>query len=163
MKKQFLRGSEIKKIAQDMQNKYSIELLNKKDKIEVVETEDITVLLKNDVPLLFKHKITEEDEIREEWIPTLKTTFSAEIKLKKITVDKGAIKFVLNGADIMRPGITQIEPGIEKNELILIIEELQNKPLALGIALYDSEEMKTKEQGKVIENIHCLNDKIWNF
>ncbi len=162
MKKQFLRGSEIKKIAQDMQNKYSVELLGKKDKVEIVETDEVCVLLKNDSSLLFKHKII-DGETKEEWFPTLKSVFSTEIKLKRITVDKGAIKFVLNGADIMRPGITNIESNIEKGELILIIEEAQEKPLALGIALYNSEEMKNQTQGKVIQNIHYLNDKIWNF
>ncbi|MCC7552358.1 RNA-binding protein [Candidatus Micrarchaeota archaeon] len=162
MKKQFLRGSEIKKIAQNMQDKYSVELLGKKDKVEVVETEDSCVLLKNDSSLLFKHKII-DGETKEEWFPTLKTVFSAEIKLNKITVDTGAIKFVLNGADIMRPGITNIESNIEKGELILIIEEVQKKPLALGIALYNSEDMKNQTQGKVIQSIHYLNDKIWNF
>ncbi|MFA5383003.1 MAG: DUF1947 domain-containing protein, partial [Candidatus Micrarchaeia archaeon] len=84
MKKQFLRGSEIKKIAQDMQDKYKVELLNKKDKIEIVETDEACVLLKNDVPLLFKYKsITAKGEIKEEWIPTLKTIFANEIKIKK--------------------------------------------------------------------------------
>ncbi len=163
MKKQFLRGSEIKKIAQETQNKYIIKLLDKKDKVEIVEKEGVVVLLKDDAPLLFKYKTKTNGEIKEEWIPTLKTIFSAEIKLKKITVDTGAIKFVLNGADIMRPGITQIEEEIQPEELILIVEEAQNKPLALGISLFNSEDMKNQTQGKVIKTIHYLNDKIWNF
>ena len=33
--------------------------------------------------------------------------------LKKIAVDMGAVKFVVSGADIMRPGIVEIEEGIE--------------------------------------------------
>ncbi|MFA5382904.1 MAG: PUA domain-containing protein, partial [Candidatus Micrarchaeia archaeon] len=63
----------------------------------------------------------------------------------------------------MRPGITQIEDNINQDELILIIEEVQNKPLALGIALFNSEDMKNQTQGKVIKTIHYLNDKIWGL
>jgi len=82
-------------------------------------------------------------------------------RLKKITVDMGAIKFVINGADIMRPGITEIEEGIAKDELVVIIDERNKKPLVVGIALYDSAEMKKITSGKVVKNIHYVGDEIW--
>ena len=73
----------------------------------------------------------------------------------------GAIKFVINGADIMRPGITEIEEGIAKDELVVIIDERNKKPLVVGIALYDSAEMKKITSGKVVKNIHYVGDEIW--
>ncbi len=83
--------------------------------------------------------------------------------LKKITVDMGAIKFVVKGADIMRPGIVEIETGIKKDDFIVIIDVTNKKPLAVGIALMDSKEMQATTSGKVIKNIHYLGDEIWKM
>ena len=73
----------------------------------------------------------------------------------------GAIKFVINGADIMRPGITEIEEGIVKGDFVVIADEKNKNPLAIGIALYDSGEMKKITSGKVVKNIHYVGDEIW--
>ena len=75
----------------------------------------------------------------------------------------GAVKFVASGADIMRPGITNIPEGIHKDEFICIIDINNKKPLAIGKALYSSEEMKDLMAGKCIENIHYIGDEIWKL
>ena len=75
----------------------------------------------------------------------------------------GAIKFVVNGADIMRPGITEIQDGIEKDKFVVVIDEKNKKPLAVGLALFNSQEMQTATSGKVIKNIHFVGDEIWGF
>ena len=98
-----------------------------------------------------------------EWIPTLKLILENPTLLKRITVDKGAVKFVINGADIMRPGIINIEDNIAEGEYITIIEETHSKPLAIGKALFNTEEMRAKSSGKVIDNLHYIGDTIWNF
>ncbi len=36
-----------------------------------------------------------------------------------------------NGADIMRPGITKIDPDIKKGDVIRIIEETKHRALAV--------------------------------
>lgn len=82
--------------------------------------------------------------------------------LKKITVDMGAVKFVVGGADVMRPGITKIDEGIEKGDFVLIIDEMHGKQLAVGISLLNSEDMKKEEKGKVVKTIHYVGDAIWN-
>jgi len=98
----------------------------------------------------------------EQLVPTLKLLQEQEV-LKKIVVDIGAIKFVINGADVMRPGIKEIEAGIKKNEFIVIIDEKNKKPLAVGIALFDTEELEQMNSGKAIKNIHYLGDEIWRI
>ena len=55
--------------------------------------------------------------------------------MKSIQVDKGAIKFVLNGADIMCQGLTS--PGgqindVKQDQIILIKAEGKEIPLAIG-------------------------------
>ena len=73
----------------------------------------------------------------------------------------GAVKFVVNGADVMRPGIVEIEEGIAKDEFVAVIDKNNKKPLAVGIALFSSEEMKGMNSGKVIKNIHYVGDELW--
>jgi len=146
MKKQQLRSKDIAdKVAQ---YKYEV---SKKDNIELYDNK-VIVINKESLFFFYKDKI----------LPTLKFLLKSEC-LKKITVDMGAIKFVTNGADIMRPGITNIEPNIEKDEPIVIIDETHKKPLAVGIALHNSEEMQKINSGKVIKNIHYVGDEIWKI
>ena len=127
--------------------------LSKKDQVVLLEDE-LKIIIVNKIPSFFYYN----DKI----VPTLKYLQNNSV-LKKITVDMGAIKFVVNGADVMRPGITEIEDGIKENEFIVIIDTDNKKPLAVGIALFNSEEMQTKDSGKVIKNIHYVGDEIWKI
>ena len=61
----------------------------------------------------------------------------------------GAVKFVVSGADIMRPGITDIDEDIHEGEIIVIIDENNKKPLAVGKALLSATEMKEQEKGNL--------------
>ena len=72
-----------------------------------------------------------------------------------------AVKFIANGADVMRPGIKEFD-NFKKNQIIIIVDETHQKPLAIGEALVSSEEMKSLDSGKVIKNLHHVGDKIWN-
>jgi PUA domain protein len=82
--------------------------------------------------------------------------------LPKIVVDMGAIPHVANGAQIMRPGIRQIEGQFNKDDLVTILDEKHRKVIALGIAEIDSETMRTMTKGRVITNIHYVGDSLWN-
>jgi len=125
--------------------------LNKKDQVILADNK---IILINDYPSFFYY----EDKI----VPTLKYLQTNDY-LKKITVDMGAIKFIINGADIMRPGITEIEDKINQDDFVVVIDTNNHKPLAVCIALLDSEEMRKTESGKVLKNIHYVGDEIWNF
>jgi len=126
----------------------------KKDVYEDVKTKEQRMLLINRKPSFFY--------LDDKAIPTLHLLTEAKI-LKTVTVDKGAIKFVVNGADIMRAGIVDIDPTIDKDELIAVKEETHGKELAVGMALYSGEDMDKMTSGKVVKNIHFIGDKIYNF
>lgn len=128
--------------------------LNKKDQVELREEKNYKIIFLNKQPFLFYYG--------KQILPTLKYLQNHEI-LRKITVDMGAIKYIINGADIMRPGIKKIEPGLKENEFVVIIDENNQKPLAVGKALFSSEEMEIKTSGKVIKNIHYVGDKLWRI
>src|SRR3989338_1707366 len=143
MKRTQLRSEEF---AQEVSNaNYQLEI-TKKDQIELQEDEQKIIYL-NQKPAFFYQQ--------NKLIPTLKILLEKPL-LKKITVDMGAIPFIIKGADIMRPGIKIIDPQIIKDEPLVIIDEKHQKPLAIGLALYNATEMQTLTTGKVIKNIHYI-------
>ena len=81
---------------------------------------------------------------------------------KLVVVDSGAVKFVVNGADVMSPGIVEADLEIEPGDMVVIVEERHRKPLAIGRALVSGAEMKG-EKGKAVKSIHYVGDDIWNM
>ncbi|MBI4453080.1 hypothetical protein HY636_00380 [Candidatus Woesearchaeota archaeon] len=172
-----LSNSETKELMKSLEANYHLKnILNKKD---IVVREDNLLKINNKV-LFFFYKEGQMEKL----IPTLKliielcerikeTNSLNEIKnqgetnnikqtsLKTITVDKGAVKFVVNGADIMRPGITKIDEGIQKGEVVIILEETHQKPISICVSEASSEELKAMTQGRVLTNIHFVGDSVW--
>ena len=94
------------------------------------------------------------------WVPTLHLLVKYPDTLPKLTVDKGAIKFVVNGADIMRPGITACE-ACSKDDYVVIVDENFSKPIAVGQVMLASDELLATTNGKVVKNVHRVGDAIW--
>ncbi|WP_254543179.1 RNA-binding protein [Halomarina pelagica] len=78
-----------------------------------------------------------------------------------VTVDAGAVSFVSDGADVMRPGITEADEAIEAGDLVAIAEETHGKVLAVGRALEDGDDL-TGDSGKVVESLHHVGDELYN-
>jgi PUA-domain protein len=152
MKRKILRKREIREL-NELIVRYGFQF-DKKDNVEIVEVDERKVIKSNNGGMFFY--------LGDEIIPSLRLVLSNKINLKKIIVDMGAVKFVVNGADIMRPGVVEVEEEIEKGEIIEIIDVNNRKPLAIGRALCGSEEMKNKEEGKVVKNLHFVGDGIYN-
>ena len=79
-----------------------------------------------------------------------------------VTVDAGAVSFVSDGADVMRPGITEADEDISEGDLVVIAEETHGKVLAVGRALVDGDGM-VGESGKVVESLHHVGDDLFEF
>jgi len=152
VKKRHLSNKEIKQLNQQLSEFYGLDnFLNKKDKIEWIETEQKFIAVNNEFYFFY---------LDQKPIPTLKLIIKDNF-LPKIIIDMPAVKFIANGADVMRPGIKEIS-DFSKDDIISIVDETHQKPLAIGQALFSSEEMKTMNSGKVIKNLHYVGDKIWN-
>lgn len=102
------------------------------------------------------------------WILQTKSGFLPSLKfdgllsiLPKVIVDMGAVPHVANGAQIMRPGIHQIEGQFSKGQVVAILDEKHRKTIALGIAEVDSYEMQSMTKGRVINNVHYVGDILW--
>ncbi len=79
-----------------------------------------------------------------------------------VTVDTGAISFVSDGADVMRPGIVEADERIAEGDLTIVVEEAHGKALAVGRALVSGEEMPG-DSGKVVESVHHVGDDLYEF
>jgi PUA domain protein len=77
-----------------------------------------------------------------------------------VEVDMGAVKFICNGAKIMRPGITKFDT-FKKGDIVVVKDQTYSKTLAAGIAIEDSEIAAAKTKGYVIDNLHYISDKFW--
>ncbi len=149
MKKVSLRKSDIKELNEKIAA-YGFNF-SKNDKVELV---DDSVYYVNDKLFFFK--------INDKIIPSLKIILEGKIILKNITVDMGAVKFVVSGADVMRPGIVNIDETISKGDVVAVIDEKNKKPLSIGESLFNAPEMKLMTSGKAVKNLHFVGDKHWN-
>ncbi len=127
----------------------------------VLSKKDSVVECKGEIHLLCVNKHPWFFYYNEKIVPSLKYLQNHNV-LPSVVVDMGAIKFVVNGADVMRPGIVEIS-SFEEGAFIVVVDVNNRKPLAVGIAMLSSEDMEKSNSGKVIRNIHYVGDEIWNY
>lgn len=77
-----------------------------------------------------------------------------------VTIDSGAVKFVCNGAKVMRPGIINFD-SFKKGNIVAVKDQTHGRALAVGLALEDSEVAKAMTKGYVIDTVHHISDKVW--
>ncbi|PIC33547.1 hypothetical protein B9Z55_013489 [Caenorhabditis nigoni] len=84
-----------------------------------------------------------------------------------VQVDKGAIKFILNGSSIMCPGLTspgaKLTPQVPKDTVVAVMAEGKEHALAIGLMSMSSEEIQSINKGNGIESLHYLNDGLWHL
>jgi PUA-domain protein len=80
-----------------------------------------------------------------------------------ITVDSGAVKFVCNGANIMRPGIVKVDGDFQAQDLVVVKEQKYGKSIAVGRALLSRPELESASKGSVVTNLHYVGDKFWDM
>ena len=68
-----------------------------------------------------------------------------------VTVDAGAISFVSDGANVMRPGIEAADDTIDAGDLV-----------AVGRAEADGDEM-VGDSGMVVQSLHHVGDELFEF
>ncbi|MEM2874871.1 MAG: PUA domain-containing protein [Candidatus Hadarchaeales archaeon] len=83
-------------------------------------------------------------------------------RLPRVIVDMGAVPHVASGADVMGPGVTAVDPGIKEGDPVAVVDEKHGKPIAVGVALVPSDNMKAPK-GKVVKTLHHVGDKIWSL
>ncbi len=140
----------------DLVSTFGEEISGMENKIlERITLEEHSIILVDGKPLLF--------EIEGHLFPTVRGALEMGLQKRVVTVDKGAVRFVSNGADIMAPGIVAADPEIKEGDLVIIVEETHKKALAIGKALMGGQEMAEATSGKAIKSITHVGDKLWNM
>jgi len=137
---------------------YLDQIFPKKDSIVLVKCKDHIEILAVKGELVF---FRQRDG---DWYPTLKLLHRYPFMLTHQQVDKGAIRFVLSGANIMCPGLTS--PGAkmtdaEAETAVAVMAEGKEHAVSIGLTKMSTAEIAEKNKGVGVENIHYLNDGLW--
>ncbi|MDV0443300.1 RNA-binding protein [Methanorbis rubei] len=101
---------------------------------------------------------------QEEWaFPTLRGAVLRPFSGRRISVDMGAVPYMINGADVMRPGVVSVTDDVRAGLPALVVDESHGKPLAVVIPLYDAAGIIALEKGKAAKNLHYIGDELWNL
>ena len=99
------------------------------------------------------------------FFPTLKLLHQYPSMMKRMQADKGAIKFILGGANIMCPGFTSaggnLSTPIDAEQPVAIYVEGKQHAIAVGLTKMSTEQIKTVNKGIAVESMHYLMDELW--
>ena len=79
-----------------------------------------------------------------------------------VTIDEGALKYIIKGADVMRPGISKYDDWGEAGKLVVVREDKKGRAAAVGRTAVASSEMAELKKGNCVKNVHHAGDKFWN-
>ena len=99
-------------------------------------------------------------------IPTLRLLHRYPDMMPRMQCDKGAIKHILTGSDVMAPGLTSAGgkmEDLETDQLVAITAEGKEHAMGIGITLMDTDEIRSENKGKAIELLHFLGDGMWKL
>ena len=82
--------------------------------------------------------------------------------LPSLTIDEGAVKYIIKGADVMRPGISKYDEWGEAGKLVVVREDKKGRAAAVGKTAVSSPEMAELKKGNCVKNLHHAGDKYWN-
>ena len=95
--------------------------------------------------------------------PGLPALLSENVQLPKVVVDMGAVSHIANGADVMAPGIYDLDKKLVKGKLAVIIDQKNLMPLAVGQMLLDAETILEINKGRAIDTLHYVGDPLWKL
>lgn len=83
--------------------------------------------------------------------------------MPQIQVDRGAIKFLLSGANIMAPGLLTAggrlppdEEALPAGTAVAVMAQDKESALSIGVLKEGTQEIRKKGKGIVVDNLHCL-------
>ncbi|UIP00633.1 RNA-binding protein [Halobaculum sp. CBA1158] len=153
-----LRSDAVAEIRETLAERLGVDLEG--DSFELVELTDSPfdlVLVDGDPDVLYH----EDDGGREPFL-TVRGANDHPPERGVVTVDAGAVSFVSDGADVMRPGITEADGSIAEGDLVVVAEETHGKVLGVGRALVDGDDM-VGDSGKVVTSLHHVGDDLYEF
>lgn len=118
----------------------------------------VQVVIINNAPLFFQERDGP-------WLPVLRILHQYPDMMPKLRADKGAIKFVLSGANIMCPGLTSagatMHDQVDADTAVAIFAEGKEHAMAVGVTKMSTKEMLEINKGIAVDNLHHLADGLW--
>ena len=154
-KRRRLREKEIKALAEEISSKVGAPVFQVGDTVDMAEGPDFdAVFVDNQIVAFVKDGKS---------FLTVRGLLKYQAAKAYATVDMGAIKFVINGADVMGPGIVDADESIAVGDYVWVRDVKNLKPLAVGVALTTGSEMRSKKPGKAIHSLFYVGDKLWKY
>ncbi|MDG6985914.1 MAG: hypothetical protein JRM73_04115 [Nitrososphaerota archaeon] len=150
-------------------------VLSRRDSIEIIQKLESSLGLTLNLPKSAQAKCAEPEEgvvfvnlealefiqVGDVFIPYLGSPDTLAL-FPSAVVDEGAIRFLLNGADVMRPGIRTLEDWGAAGRLVVVKEEKKGRAIAVGASMVSGAEAATMSKGGCIKNAHHVGDRYWN-
>ena len=163
-KRKPVRIKVVRKLIERIQDDFDIEDNLDGVFLEIAEFGELELLLADKSPIVMTLKRPEDLGIEDEiTFPTLRGILRWDLEKRWWAVDRGAIPFLMNGADCMAAGIQIVDPMIERGDLVWVRDEEHGKPIAIGWALMDADTMDKSTKGKSIRTIHWIGDDLWSI
>jgi PUA domain protein len=96
-------------------------------------------------------------------LPALPALLDHAIELPKVVVDTGAVPHVAKGADVMAPGIVEVDPNLAQGDLVVIVDQKNRTPIAVGRMLTDGANVEQMGKGRAIHTLHHIGDQLWKL
>ena len=154
-----VRYKQVRSIINEIVRNIGIEFDISEKFLEKANFDDKDVLLIDRVILAFQVST----ENGKSWFPTIRGILEWLPEIKWAAVDHGAIPFLMNGADCMGAGVHLTDISLKSGDLIWIKDQQHGKPLAIGIAMVDGNEMMGMTKGKAVQTIHWIGDELWEL
>ncbi|GAA5883063.1 hypothetical protein JCM3774_001098 [Rhodotorula dairenensis] len=134
----------------------------KKETLSLVKCRDhISIYAIHGEPIFFQH-------FDGPFYPTLKVLHRFPDMLPRVGVDRGAIKFVLAGANIMCPGMTSptgylppTSANIPSGSPVAVHAYGKEHALAIGLLAMSTDEIRSINKNIGVENVTFLGDDLW--
>lgn len=150
-----LSKSERRKLVEELKAALpaAAELVEEAEKVELARLRQLNVelLIIEGVPAVVLGK---------EAYPTVLAAHKLNLRLPVAVVDMGAVPHILNGADVMAPGIVEVE-RFNAGDAVYVADVEKRRVFAAGRALMSSDGIMRVRRGKAIKNLHYAGDKLW--
>ena len=161
MKRQVVSKHDSRDVIADVERSAGIQLdVPKSAQVEILEPDDETkfVIIDKRFTFISKAGATAGSS---SYIPFVGSAEAVRL-FPSVSIDEGAVKYIIKGADVMRPGISKYDEWGEAGKLVVVREDKKGRAAAVGKTVVSSSEMAELKKGNCIKNLHHAGDRFWN-